>query len=269
MQLAETFFEQGIIDSVIPADQLAEAAQRALEVLDFDRASISLLPELDDDAASDVPAWDSIQRSRQPDRPGIREMMQYAANQITLLEGTGAGEMEPELYCVFAKFGPRIVLGHDRLAEKLGPMGPAGLREARRGFTIAKELGLPVVTVIDTADLTLSKEAEEGGLAGEIARCLVELVMLPAPTVCLILGQGCGGDALALLSADRVISTQHGWLSPLPPEGASAIMYRDTDHARHRPEPRCPLTRSAEQWHRGPCHRRGRRTDPSPRGIDA
>ena len=35
----------------------------------------------------------------------------------------------------------------------------------------------------------------------------------------------------ALLPADRVISTQHGWLSPLPPEGASAIMYRTTDRA--------------------------------------
>ena len=88
-----------------------------------------------------------------------------------------------------------------------------------------------MVTVIDTAGLALSKEAEEGGLAGEIARCLGELVMLPAPTVCLILGQGSGGGALALLPADRVISTQHGWLSPLPPEGASAIMYRTTDRA--------------------------------------
>ena len=34
-----------------------------------------------------------------------------------------------------------------------------------------------------------------------------------------------------ILPADRVISTQHGWLSPLPPEGASAIMYRTTDRA--------------------------------------
>jgi acetyl-CoA carboxylase carboxyl transferase subunit beta len=159
--------------------------------------------------------------------------MRYAASKVTPLEGTGAGEMEPGLFCALAMFGqaPCIVLGHDRQAEKLGPMGPAGLREARRGFALAEELGIPVVTVIDTAGLALSKEAEEGGLAGEIARCLGQLVMLPTPTVSLILGQGSGGGALALLPADRVISTQHGWLSPLPPEGASAIIYRTTDRA--------------------------------------
>jgi acetyl-CoA carboxylase carboxyl transferase subunit beta len=33
------------------------------------------------------------------------------------------------------------------------------------------------------------------------------------------------------MPADRVISAQHSWLSPLPPEGASAILYRDTGRA--------------------------------------
>jgi acetyl-CoA carboxylase carboxyl transferase subunit beta len=55
--------------------------------------------------------------------------------------------------------------------------------------------------------------------------------MLDAPTVCLLLGEGAGGAALALLPADRVLCAQHAWLSPLPPEGASAIVHRDLDHA--------------------------------------
>ncbi|MEU8271639.1 carboxyl transferase domain-containing protein, partial [Sphaerisporangium sp. NPDC049002] len=85
--------------------------------------------------------------------------------------------------------------------------------------------------VIDTAGAALSKAAEEGGLAAEIARSLADLVMLDAPTVCLLLGEGAGGAALALLPADRVLCAQHGWLSPLPPEGASAILYRTIDFA--------------------------------------
>jgi acetyl-CoA carboxylase carboxyl transferase subunit beta len=96
---------------------------------------------------------------------------------------------------------------------------------------LAADLGLPLVTVIDTAGAALSAEAEQGGLAGEIARCLAELVLLPAPTVCLLLGQGAGGGALALLPADRVLCAQHGWLSPLPPEGASAILHRSVERA--------------------------------------
>jgi acetyl-CoA carboxylase carboxyl transferase subunit beta len=46
-----------------------------------------------------------------------------------------------------------------------------------------------------------------------------------------LLGQGGGGGALALLPADRVLCAQHGWLSPLPPEGASAILHRTTERA--------------------------------------
>lgn len=54
---------------------------------------------------------------------------------------------------------------------------------------------------------------------------------LDTPTVSVLLGQGSGGPALAMVPADRVLAALHGWLAPLPPEGASAIVFRDTDHA--------------------------------------
>ena len=98
-------------------------------------------------------------------------------------------------------------------------------------MALAAGLKLPLVLVIDTAGPALSAEAEQGGLAGEIARCLAELVTLDTPTVSVLLGQGSGGPALAMVPADRVLAALHGWLAPLPPEGASAIVYRDVDHA--------------------------------------
>lgn len=153
---------------------------------------------------------------------------------MTPLYGTGEGESEPGLLLALARFGaaPCIVLGQDRRGQRsLRPIGPAGLRVARRGMRLAEELRLPLVTVIDTPGAALSKEAEERGLAAEIARSLADLVMLSAPTVCLMLGEGAGGAALALLPADRVVCAQHGWLSPLPPEGASAILHRTTARA--------------------------------------
>jgi acyl-CoA carboxylase subunit beta len=52
---------------------------------------------------------------------------------------------------------------------------------------------------------------------------------LDAPTLSLLLGEGSGGGALALLPADRVIAAQHAWLAPIAPEGASAILYRSSD----------------------------------------
>ncbi len=47
----------------------------------------------------------------------------------------------------------------------------------------------------------------------------------------MILGQGCGGGAIALLAARTVIATESAWLAPLPPEGASVIVHADTLHA--------------------------------------
>jgi acetyl-CoA carboxylase carboxyl transferase subunit beta len=177
---------------------------------------------------------DSIRRSRRTERPGLRDLLERASA-VTLLSGTGAGERDPGLLLALGRFGPSpcVVLGHDRRPGEPGPapLGPAGLREARRGMRIAAELGLPLLTVIDTAGAALSRAAEEGGLAAEIAHSLVDLVTLPAPTLCLLLGQGAGGGALALLPADRVLAARHGWLSPLPPEGASAILYGTTGRA--------------------------------------
>lgn len=68
-------------------------------------------------------------------------------------------------------------------------------------------------------------------MAGEIARCLGRMSALPVPSVSVLLGQGTGGGALALLPATMTIATEHAWLSPLPPEGASVILHGHTDAA--------------------------------------
>ena len=117
------------------------------------------------------------------------------------------------------------------MSPDVKPYDEREIRIARRGMKLAVELRLPLLTVIDTAGAALSVEAEERGLAGEIARCLEDLVTLDAPVVSVLLGQGTGGAALALLPADRILAAQHAWLAPLPPEGASAIRHRDVEHA--------------------------------------
>lgn len=232
VQTAENLMRRGLVDAVVNPELLRGIAITALDVLAAPRTGLPAVPNLPDEPIPDVPAWTSIQASRRPERPGLRALLRGAARDVTPLQGTAEGERDSAVLLALARFGeaPCVVLGHDRRAEQ-GPMGPAGLREARRAMRLAVELGLPLVTVIDTAGAALSQAAEEGGLAGEIARCLAELTVLAAPTVCLLLGEGAGGGALALLPADRVICAQNGWLSPLPPEGASAIVHRTVDRA--------------------------------------
>jgi acyl-CoA carboxylase subunit beta len=251
VQTAENLLAHGIVDAVLPPEAIPEILDRALAVLSApregspDAAPVDPADDAygdasdDETAVDDVPAWESVRRSRRPERPGVRQLLRSAARDVVPMRGTGAGEIDAGLILALARFGaaPCVVLGQDRQNQAAGTqLGPAGLREARRGMKLADELKLPLVTVIDTAGAALSREAEEGGLAGEIARCLQDLVLLDAPTVCLLLGEGAGGGALALLPADRVVCAQHGWLSPLPPEGASAIMHRTTDRAAEMAE---------------------------------
>lgn len=238
VQTAENLQRHGLIDAVLPPTELGEVAHRVLNVLLASRQRPATLytSEIDADPTLDVPvdAWTSITRSRRPTRPGIRKLLRIAATDVTPLNGTGSGEVDPGIMLALARFhgAPCVVLGQDRAGQTSDtPLGPAALREARRGMRIAAELHLPIVTLIDTPGAALSKEAEEGGLAGEIARCLVDLVTHESPTLPVLLGQGTGGGALALVPADRVVAAANGWLSPLPPEGASAIIHRDTSHA--------------------------------------
>jgi acetyl-CoA carboxylase carboxyl transferase subunit beta len=232
VQTAENLYAHGIIDAVLPPEEIAGILDRALAVL-------QAVPDVDaadpgEEPVAGVDAWDSITRSRRPDRPGVRRLLRYAASDVIPLNGTGEGESDPGLLIALARFddAPCVFLGQDRRGQTVAhPMGPGALREARRGMRLAVELGLPLMTVIDTPGAALSPEAEEGGLAGEIARCLADLVALRAPILCLMLGEGNGGGALAFLPADRVVAAEHAWLSPLPPEGASAIVHRDTAHA--------------------------------------
>jgi acetyl-CoA carboxylase carboxyl transferase beta subunit len=240
VQTAENLHAHGVIDAVVSVDDLRDVADRALEVLCAREAAQRGHPGdapvesgHPRSAGGHVPAWESIERSRRPDRPGVRDVLRRSAGNVTVLSGTGEGETDPGLLLALASFGPVscVVLGQDRAGRRAAGLGPGGLRVARRGMRLAAELGLPVLTVIDTAGAALSAAAEERALAGEIARCLTELISMPTPTTSLLLGEGTGGAALALLPADRVICAEHAWLSPLPPEGASAIVHRTTDRA--------------------------------------
>ena len=234
VQTSENLYAHGLIDAVVPPEEIAAIVDRALNVLLAPRDELVDLPDPVDEEVPDVDAWESITRSRSPERVGVRRLLRYAATDVIPLNGTGQGEADPGLLIALARFGgsPCVFLGQDRRGQtEAHPLGPGALREARRGMRLAAELRLPLMTVVDTPGAALSVEAEEGGLAGEIARCLADLVTLDAPTLTLLLGEGTGGGALALLPADRVIAAQHGWLSPLPPEGASAIVHRDLSHA--------------------------------------
>lgn len=234
VQISENLFRKGLIDAVVPAKELPSLIDRALSILQptFSGGGFPApagQPFIRE--AKDV--WESVLASRNPRRPDTR-MLLASADEALPLNGTGQGEKDPGLMLALARFGDQscVVIGQQRPRHPdTASLGPASLREARRGMQLAQELKLPLVTIIDTTGAELSVQCEEGGLAGEIARSLNELIGLRTPSVSVLLGQGTGGAALALLPADRTLAAENSWLSPLPPEGASAIIHRSTERA--------------------------------------
>jgi acetyl-CoA carboxylase carboxyl transferase subunit beta len=230
-QRAENLVANGVIDEVVGVPELAVRMTELLWLLHprttrshgDSAAVVTTAPTVA------TPVWQSVLMSRHPDRPGVRELLDLAANEMIPLSGTGAGERDPSVLLALVSLGgePCVLIGQDRRHRTTS----AGLRCARRGMRLAAELRLPLVTVVDTAGADLAGPAEDSGLAGEIARCMADFVDLTVPSVSILLGQGAGGPALALLPARHVIAAEHAWLAPLPPEGAAALAHRDTGRA--------------------------------------
>jgi acetyl-CoA carboxylase carboxyl transferase subunit beta len=238
IQQAEHLAEQGVIDAVVATEDLPELLDLTLAVL-VDPPVPPSLPLRADSTSSSRPVWESVELTRATQRLGVRDLLRYGAEGTLALNGTEEGEQDAAVLVTLTRLDgqPCVLVGQDRLRQTPStPLGPAALRQARRGMRLAEELGLPLVTVIDTPGAELSVKAEEGALAGEIARCIATLTTMTVPTVSVVLGQGCGGGALALLPAQVVVAAENAWLSPLPPEGASVIRFGDLSHAAEMAE---------------------------------
>jgi acetyl-CoA carboxylase carboxyl transferase beta subunit len=231
VQTAENLLAHGLVDAAVTPAGLASYLNRVLTALTPSSAAgvwpaAAPLPApspATPASLSDTSAWESVLLTRRAGRPGAADLIRAAATDVVPLREGG-------VILALGRVGgrPCVLAGQDRAAL---PHGPETLRTARRGMRLAAELRLPFVSVIDTPGGELSPAAEEGGAAREIARCLAALITLPVPTVAVLLGQGTGGAALALLPADRVLAAEHAWLAPLAPEGASVIVWKDTAHA--------------------------------------
>ena len=224
VQNAENLARVGVIDDVVPLSGLRAWVSRILSVTDGVDAPE---PVSESSPAAEVDAWEAITITRDPSRPGPDAVLDLLADG-TEVHGTATGE---------TGVGVRVALGRLRgrralfVAQTRRAVTPQDLRVAQRGLRLAERLGLRVVTLVDTPGGELSGPAEEAAMAGEIARTLQVLTGLSVPTVSCVMGQGCGGAALALIPARTVICMERAWVSPLPPEGASVISHRTPDRA--------------------------------------
>ncbi len=235
IQSSEHLLARGTVDAVLDAPGFRNLAAEVLGILAGWGSWIDAgTRPVTHSSSDDVSAWDSVVLTRDAGRPGLAELLDAGFGRLVRLHGTGRGAASASTAVVLAELEgrPVVVVGQDRAAQRAGSvLDAAGWAQARRGMRLAEELGLPLVTVVDTPGAELSVRAEESAIAGGIADCIAGMLGLTVPSVAVLLGEGAGGGALALAAARRTVAAEHAWLAPLPPEGASIIVHGDTSLA--------------------------------------
>lgn len=237
VQVAEHLRDHGLVDDVIAAPELRARVLAVLQATD--PVAVAWVPDVEATtlpAAAAIAGWTAVEQSRSAQRWTVHDLLAACGAELIEVRGDGAGNDDSGCLTGLARIcgHAAVVVAHDRRrgdAQRGASLGAAGYRKAARTFRLAAELGLPVLAVIDTTGAAITPHDEETGLAAAIAECLAALSAVPTPTVSVLLGEGTGGGAMAWLPADRVIAAAHGWLSPIAPEGASAILYRTTGRA--------------------------------------
>ncbi|WEK53243.1 MAG: acetyl-CoA carboxylase carboxyltransferase subunit alpha [Candidatus Cohnella colombiensis] len=133
---------------------------------------------------------------------------------------------------------PVTVVGHqrgkdtkDNIQRFFGSPHPEGFRKALRFMQQANKFGRPIITFIDTKGAYPGDTAEERGQSEAIARNLREMAIFGVPIICIVIGEGGSGGALALGVGNRVLMLENAIYSVISPNGAASILWKDASKA--------------------------------------
>jgi acetyl-CoA carboxylase alpha subunit/acetyl-CoA carboxylase beta subunit len=175
-------------------------------------------------------AQQAIRRARDRSRPSGLEWASALCSSWVELKGP-----DPAVRAGLARILDQrvIVVAMNRYADGAGAArpGPAAYRLARRAIGLADRLGLPLLTLVDTPGAEPGPGAEQAGIAGEIAATIAAMSRLRMPSVCICVGEGGSGGAMALAHADRLFMLPSSIFSVISPEGAAAILFHDPARA--------------------------------------
>ncbi|MFE1243621.1 acetyl-CoA carboxylase carboxyl transferase subunit alpha [Fictibacillus sp. NPDC058756] len=203
------------------------------------------LSRLENSTYSEMKPWDRVQIARHAERPTTLDYISYLFTDFIELHGDRLfGDDEAIVGGVaFYKGLPVTVIGHQRgkdtkenLRRNFGMPHPEGYRKALRLMKQAEKFNRPIICFIDTKGAYPGKAAEERGQSEAIARNLVEMAGLTVPVICIVIGEGGSGGALALGVGNYVHMLENSTYSVISPEGAAAILWKDASLAKKAAE---------------------------------
>lgn len=181
-------------------------------------------------------AWDRVNIARNPKRPTALDYINIIFDDFMELHGDRNYRDDEAMVCGLANIGNQnfTIIAEQKgrntkenILRNFGMPNPESYRKAIRLMKQAEKFHRPIVTFIDTKGAYPGIGAEERGQGEAIARSMMEMANLRTPIICIVIGEGSSGGALAIGVGDRVVMLENAVYSVLSPEGFASILWKD------------------------------------------
>ncbi|EOD3822817.1 TPA: acetyl-CoA carboxylase carboxyltransferase subunit alpha [Staphylococcus aureus] len=185
--------------------------------------------------------WDRVQIARLQERPTTLDYIPYIFDSFMELHGDRNFRDDPAMIGGIGFLNGRAVtvIGQqrgkdtkDNIYRNFGMAHPEGYRKALRLMKQAEKFNRPIFTFIDTKGAYPGKAAEERGQSESIATNLIEMASLKVPVIAIVIGEGGSGGALGIGIANKVLMLENSTYSVISPEGAAALLWKDSNLAK-------------------------------------
>ena len=185
--------------------------------------------------------WDRVQIARLPERPTTLDYIPYIFDSFIELHGDRSFRDDPAMIGGIGYLDGKsvTVIGQqrgkdtkDNIYRNFGMAHPEGYRKALRLMKQAEKFNRPIFTFIDTKGAYPGKAAEERGQSESIAKNLMEMASLTVPVIAVVIGEGGSGGALGIGISNRVLMLENSTYSVISPEGAAALLWKDSNLAQ-------------------------------------
>lgn len=194
---------------------------------------------------SKLTAWERVTIARNPKRPTALDYIDIIFDDFMELHGDRGYRDDEAIVCGLANIGKQnfTVIAEQKgrntkenILRNFGMPNPESYRKAIRLMKQAEKFGRPIVTFIDTKGAYPGIGAEERGQGEAIARSMMEMANLKTPIICIVIGEGSSGGALALGVGDEIIMLENAVYSVLSPEGYASILWKDGTRVKEAAE---------------------------------
>ena len=256
-QRSEFLVEHGIIDGIITRDKMKDTMYQLIVThkqrtgyANFDKEEdekfdiSEILKERLTSVENKTP-WEKIRGTRQMTRPCALDYIDYICEDFHEIHGDrtmnddkaivgGIGHIDGQPVTVIAQVKGSSMT--ECMERNFGMPLPDGYRKALRLMKQAEKFNRPIITFVNTPGAFCGLEAEERGMGEAIARNLYEMSALKVPVLCILIGEGGSGGALAMAVGNEVWMLENAVYSILSPEGYASILWKDSNRAEEAAE---------------------------------